>query len=237
MGQSYFIWKNADCRSKGVTLGAPAQIIRGEERVNHVTIPGRAGELTLTEGDDIYQSYIQTVSIQMRGGMRVREILDWLKGDGYITFSGEPDRRQKARVIGAVSMNRHSRNSDYWTGEVQFYCEPLKELLTPATAEITSSGSTVMNAGDVKRRPKITATASSTSMTITANGKTLTITGLTSSSQYIIDCEAGMVTNAAGTENLTANSSGSFPELMKGANTVTGSGWSKLVFERRERFL
>ena len=237
MGQSYFIWKNADCRSKGVTLAAPAQIVRGEERVSHVTIPGRAGELTLTEGDDIYQSYIQTVTIQMRGGYRVREILDWLKGPGYITFSGEPDRRQKARVIGAVSMNRHSRNSDYWTGEVQFYCEPLKELLNPATTEITSSGSTVANAGDVKSRPKITATASSTSMTITANGKTLTITGVTSGNQYIIDCEAGMVTNAAGTENLTANSSGNFPELLEGGNAITGSGWSKLVFDRRERFL
>ena len=237
MGQSYFIWKNADCRSKGVTIAAPAQIIRGEERVSHVTIPGRAGELTLTEGDDIYQSYIQTVTIQMRGGQRVREILEWLKGSGYITFSGEPDRRQKARVIGAVSLNRHSRNSDYWTGEVQFYCEPLKELMSPAVTEITSSGSGVMNAGDVKSRPKIIATASGTSMTITANGKTLTITGLTSAVQYIIDCEAGMVTNAAGTENLTANSSGNFPELAPGANEVTGSGWSKLVFDRRERFL
>ena len=237
MGQSFFIWKNADCRSMGITLPAPPQIIRGEERVSHVTIPGRAGELTLTEGDDIYQSYIQTVTIRMRGGMRVREILDWLKGDGYVTFGGEPDRRQKARVIGAVSMNRHSKNTDYWTGEVQFYCEPLKELLNPATTEITSSGSTVANAGDVKSRPKITATASSTSMTITAGGKTLEITGVTSADQYIIDCEAGMVTNAAGTENMTANSSGSFPELLPGGNTITGSGWSKLVFDRRERFL
>ena len=237
MGQSFFIWKNADCRSMGITLPAPPQIIRGEERVSHVTIPGRAGELTLTEGDNIYQSYIQTVTIQGRGAYRIREILNWLKGDGYVTFGGEPDRRQKARVIGAVSMNRHSKNTDYWTGEVQFYCEPLKELLNPATTEITSSGSAVVNAGDVKSRPKITATASGTSMTITEGGKTLTITGLTSSSQYIIDCEAGMVTNAAGTENLTANSTGEFPVLDVGSNTITGSGWSKLVFDRRERFL
>ena len=183
MGQSFFIWKGADCRSMGITLPAPPQIIRGEERVSHVTIPGRAGELTLTEGDNIYQSYIQTVTIQGRGAYRMREILNWLKGDGYVTFGGEPDRRQKARVIGAVSMNRHSKNTDYWTGEVQFYCEPLKELLSPATTEITSSGSTVLNAGDVKSKPKITATASSTSMTITKGGKTLTITGLTSSNQ------------------------------------------------------
>ena len=237
MGQSFFIWKGADCRSKGVTVAAPAQIVRGEERVSHVTIPGRAGELTMTEGENIFQSYIQTMTIQMRGGQRVREIVNWLKGSGYITFSGEPDRRQKARVIGAVSMNRHSKNTDWWTGEVQFYCEPLKELLNPATTEITSSGSAVVNAGDVKSRPKITATASGTSMTITKGGKTLTITGLTSSSKYIIDCEAGMVTNAAGTENLTANSTGDFPVLDVGSNTITGSGWSKLVFDRKERFL
>ena len=237
MGQSFFIWKNADCRSMGIWIPAPPQIVRGEERVSHVTIPGRAGELTLTEGENIFQSYIQTVTIQMRGAYRIREVMNWLKGEGYVTFGGEPDRRQKARVIGAVSMNRHSKNTDWWTGEVQFYCEPLKELLNPTTTEITSSGSAVVNAGDVKSRPKITATASSTSMTITKGGKTLTITGLTSSSQYIIDCEAGMVTNAAGTTNLTANSTGDFPVLDVGSNTITGSGWSKLAFERRERFL
>ena len=237
MGQSFFIWKNADCRSVGIWLPAPPQIIRGEERVSHVTIPGRAGELTLTEGDNIYQSYIQTVTIQMCGAYRIREVMNWLKGDGYVTFGGEPDRRQKARVIGAVSMNRHSKNTDWWTGEVQFYCEPLKELLNPAATEITSSGSTVLNAGDVKSRPKITATASGTSIVITKGGKTLTITGVTSGNQYIIDCEAGMVTNAAGTENLTANSTGDFPVLDTGSNTITGSGWSKLVFDRRERFL
>lgn len=237
MGQSFFIWKGEDCRSKGVTVAASAQIVRGEERVSHVTIPGRAGELTLTEGDDIYQSYIQTVSIQVKGGFLVREIMNWLKGSGYITFSGEPDRRQKARVIGAISLNKHSRNSDYWTGEAQFYCEPLKELIAPNVSEVTSSGSSVMNAGDVKSRPKITATASGTTMVITAGGNTLTVTGLTSSGQYIIDCEAEMITNAAGTENLTANSTGDFPVLDVGANAVTGSGWSALSIDRRERFL
>ena len=221
----------------GIWIPAPPQIVRGEERVSHVTIPGRAGELTLTEGENIFQSYIQTVTIQMRGAYRIREVMNWLKGESYVTFGGEPDRRQKARVIGAVSMNRHSKNTDWWTGEVQFYCEPLKELLNPAATEITSSGSTVVNAGDVKSRPKITATASGTSMTITKSGKTLTITGLTSAEQYIIDCEAGMVTNAAGTVNLTANSTGDFPVLDVGSNTITGSGWSTLVIDRRERFL
>ena len=51
MGQSYFIWNNQDCRGMGVILRGPAAIIRPEERVQHVTIPGMAGDLTLTEGE------------------------------------------------------------------------------------------------------------------------------------------------------------------------------------------
>ena len=234
MGQSYFIWKNADCRSMGITLAAPAQIVRGEERVSHVTIPGRPGELTMTEGDDIYQSYIQTVTIQGRGAYRMREILNWLKGSDYVTFGAEPDRKQKARIIGAVSMNRHSKNTDYWTGEVQFYCEPLKELLTSKTTSV-SDASTVINTGDVVERPSVALKATATTATIGFGGKTLTITGLTIDNVYVIDSDAEIA--MAGDVNITANTSGNFPVLNPGSNTVSCSGCTAVTIYRRERFL
>ena len=237
MAQSYFIWNGVDCRSMGVKLSGPVPIVRPEERVQHIEIPGRSGDLTQLEGDQIYNSYIQTASIMVQGGYRVRDIYKWLRGSGFVTFHGEPDRRQAARIIGAITLNKHSRNLDWWVGEVQFYCQPLKQLLTEGTVQITSSGSAVMNTGDEWARPKITATTSGTSMTITANGKTLTITGLTSGQQYIIDSEIMEVTNANRTALLTKDSVGDFPKLKPGSNTITGSGWSKLVFERRERFL
>ena len=154
MGQSYFIWKNRDCRSMGVWLQGPVAIVRPEERVQHIEIPGRSGDLTLIEGEGIYNSYIQTASILVRGGMRIREIYDWLRGSGYVTFSGEPDRRQQARVIGAITLSKHSYNLDWWEGEVQFYCQPLKELLEEAVLTITATG-TVQNLGDVESRPRI----------------------------------------------------------------------------------
>ena len=237
MAQSYFIWKGIDCRDKGVKLSGPVPIIRPEERVQHVEIPGRSGDLTELEGEQIYNSYIQTATIMVQGGYRVREIYNWLKGAGYITFHGEPDRKQMARIVGAITLNKHSRNLDWWVGEVQFYCQPLKQKLTEDTVTITSSGSAVMNAGDVISRPKITAKASGSSMTITANGKTLTITGLTSGNEYIIDSEIMEVSNAARTALITKDSLGDFPMLNPGSNTITGSGWSKLVIDRRERFL
>ena len=66
MAQSFFIWNGIDCRSRGVIMRGPAAIIRAEERVKHVEIPGRAGDLTETDGADIFNSYIQTVTISVR---------------------------------------------------------------------------------------------------------------------------------------------------------------------------
>ena len=240
MGQSYFIWKNKDCRAMGVKLSGPVPIVRPEERVEHVQIPGRSGDLTELEGAEVYNSYIQTATILVHGGYRVREIYNWLKGAGYVTFSGEPDRRQKARVIGAITLNKHSYNLDWWTGEVQFYCQPLKEKLQNETVQITASGTNVQNAGDVVSKPKITMTASSTSATISAGGKQILIMTLTSGHIYEIDaetCEVIDITTPATPVNWTNQSTGEFPVLNPGANSVTGSGWSKLVIDKRERFL
>ena len=237
MGQSYFIWNGRDSRSMGIVMKAPVPLIRPEERVQHVEIPGVSGDMTETEGPHIYNSYIHTVSISVRGGIRVREVYKWLRGSGYVTFSSEPDRRQKARVIGAITLNRVSRNLDNWAGEVQFYCQPLKELLNEQIMTITSTSSVVPNLGDVACRPRILATASGTTMTLSANAKVLEITGLTSGTSYLIDSEIMDVLTADETSILTANSEGEFPELEVGDNIIGGSGWSSLRIERRERFL
>ena len=244
MAQSYFIWNGKDCRSMGIIMRGPAAIIRAEERISHVTIPGRSGDLTETEGENIYNPYIQTVSISVRGGFRVRDVYKWLRGDGYVTFSGEPDRRQKARVIGAITLNKISRNLDNWAGEVQFYCQPLKEIIHPEAAiTVTSSGAAIRNNGDVICRPmyKITASGSSISLTATGNGtpgdNTIAVTGLASGDIIWIDSDTMEVWNEDKTELLTVNSEGNFPVLAPGKNTITGTGWSRIDIEKRERYL
>jgi phage-related protein len=65
--QSFFICNGIDCRSKGVIVRSPAPIIRPEERVQHVEIPGRSGDLTETEGENIYNSYKQYGRKRKRG--------------------------------------------------------------------------------------------------------------------------------------------------------------------------
>jgi len=240
MAQSFFIWNGIDCRSKGVIMRGPAPIVRAEERVNHVEIPGVAGDLTETEGENIFNSYIQTVSISVKGGFNVRNIYKWLRGSGYVTLSGEPDRRQAARVIGAITLNRVSRNLDLWAGEVQFYCQPLKELLHEETVTIGSSGTVIRNNGDVIAKPKIIVNAGAAGqdigMVIGGNALRINMTGMADTG-CVVDCESMTVTNYAGFADLTYLSSGDFPILNPGNNTVTFVNASSLEIERRERYL
>ena len=239
MGQSFFIFNDIDSRSRGVILRGPAPIVRPEERVKHVEIPGRSGDLTETEGTNIFNSYIQTVSMSVRGWQNVREIYKWLRGSGYVTFSGEPDRKQAARVIGAITLTRISRNMDRWAGECQFYCQPLKQLLAEEKVTISSSGTSVRNNGDVTCKPmwKVTVATGNTSITLAAGGKSITVTGLTAESYYWVDSDSMEVWNSEKTGLITVNSAGDFPVLNPGANSVTGSGWSSVEIEKRERYL
>jgi len=238
MAQSYFIWNGIDCRSKGVIMRGPAPIVRAEERVKHVELPGDAGDLTETEGDNIYNSYIQTASISVRGAQNVRSIYRWLRGAGYVTFSGEPDRKQKARVIGAITLNRVSRNMDHWAGEVQFYCQPFKELLREEKVTLTAAGS-VRNNGDVTCKPmwKVTVASGKTSISLTAGGNTIAVTSLSGGDVIWLDSKTMEVFNSDKTELLTKNSTGEWPVLLEGANTVTGSNWASVEIEKRERYV
>ena len=237
MPQSYFIWNGKDCRSMGIIMRGPAAIVRPEERVQHVEIPGRSGDLTELEGENIYNSYIQTVSFSVRGGFRVREVYKWLRGAGYVTFSGEPDRKQEARIIGAITLNKVSRNLDNWAGEVQFYCQPLKQKMQEEKQTVTAVNTAVINAGDVIARPLLKVTCNAASCTVTIGGKSITMTDLTSGTKFWLDCDAMIATNEAKTADWTAWTVGDFPQLLPGSNAVGGSGWSSIEITKRERFL
>lgn len=245
MPQSFFIWNGIDCRAMGITMRGPAAIIRAEERVKHVQLPGVSGDLTETEGADVFNSYIQTVSISVKGGYRVNDVYKWLRGSGYVTFSGEPDKRQLARVIGAITLNRISRNMDRWAGEVQFYCQPLKERMAEVAESISPSGSTIINSGDVMSRPliKVVTASNSTAFGIAVVGtgtpsiNGITAAGLTAGATYWLDSETMEMLNSDKSENLTAKTTGNFPVLGVGSNTVTYIGVSSVEITKRERFL
>ena len=227
-----FTWNGVNCRDKGIRLQSMPPVIKPEERVEHVTIPGRAGEMALTEGADIYNSYIQTIPMAVKTEAAVHEVENWLRGDGWVTFSGQPGLKQKARVIGAVTFTKHGRNSDWWDGEVQFYCDPIKHPTVDQTIVISESGTAVTNPGDLRGYPRITVTGSGI-VTIASGGATLTIPECQNG--WIIDCENEWIL-AGNTPQMNA-CSGSFPVFNPGDNAVTFTGATALTIAPNWRYL
>ena len=252
MPQSYFIWKGIDCRTKHVIMQQPAPLIMPEERVQHKEVPGVNGDVTQREQQyeiGSYNSYIQTAHIAVDGRVNVKELYKWLRGNGYVTFSTDPERRQKAQIIGALTLNKHSHNQDWYEGEVQFYCQPFKERLAEVEQTINSSDSTkvVRNDGDIWAKPliKLTTTATTVWIRFTKNTSyrtvTVDMTGLSNQDIYI-DCETMEVYDAPRTGFMTwratvGSNNRLWPLLYYGDTTVTGEGWSKAVITKRERFL
>ena len=233
MAKRYFIWNGVSSADMDIVMNNRVPIVRPEERVNHITIPGRAGELTQVEGENIFNSYIQSVEISIREKANVPAAEMWLKGDGYVTFDTQPDLQQRARVINAVTFQRHSKNADWYTGEVQFYCEPIKHPANEEDIEITESGETLENPGTLPAMPEIQMEGSG-AVSISIDGVTLIIPDLTSG--WTADCENQWIC-LNGVPQMNAWQ-GEFPQIPVGESMITFTGnITKLTITPHWRYL
>lgn len=230
----YFIWNGTRSDTKHILFNDRVPIIRPEERVEHIVIPGRPGEMTQVEGANIFNSYIQTLSITVDGKDNVPAAEAWLTGEGYVTFDTQSTLRQKARIINAVTFQRHSKNANYYTGDVQFYCEPIKRALTDTGIEVTSSGTALTNPGTLPAFPLIEITGSG-AVSISIGGKTLLIPACVSG--WKADCENQWILDSNGVPQFDAWQ-GEFPQIPAGNSTVLFTGSiTKLTITPHWRYL
>lgn len=215
----YFIWNGTDSRTKHIRVNNRVPIVRPEERVEHITIPGRAGELTQVEGEYIFNSYIQSVSLEVLGAAYVPAAEVWLTGAGEVTFDTQATLKQKARIINAVTFEKVSRNLDIWKAEVQFYCEPFKSLADEEDIEVEESGDTLTNPGTLPALPEIQIEGSGV-VSISINGVTLIIPELTSG--WTADCANKWICQN-GVPQMNAWQ-GEFPEIPVGESTILYTG-------------
>ena len=229
----YFTWKGTRSDAMHILYNERTPIIRPEERVNHITIPGRAGELTQVEGENIFNSYIQTKTITVEGKENVQAAETWLNGSGAVSFDCQPELQQQARVINAVTFQRHSKNANFYTGEVQFYCEPIKRLRAEEDITITASGTALNNPGTLPAFPEIRIEGSG-AVSVSIGGKTLIIpecvSGWTADSENQWILENGVPQMNAW--------QGKFPQIPAGESTILFTGnITKLTITPRWRYL
>lgn len=221
--EPWFIWHDIDSRTMGVWVSELPAPTRAAERTEEVTIPGRAGTLTLKEGVNVHEGYVKECKITVRADADIASLLDWLTGDGQVIFSNEPDRSYFAHLAAEVRFDRQGNTLK--TATIPFYVHPHKAQYPPETdITLTTSGS-VYNPGSVASMPLITVTfTEEAEIEIGDDAMTLTAADPGEGESYaqetvIIDCGAEIITKKG--EIWDGSSTGAFPRIAPGSNTIT----------------
>lgn len=187
----WFIWNGVDSRTKALWVTQIAPIIKPEERVKSVEIPGRAGSVTVTEGDNIYKAYVKSIIITVSEDADMVGLAEWLRGAGEVVFSNEPDRRYFARIIAQMSFDRISNSLKQAT--VQFYVQPYKgQYPSEGTFALTTP---ITNPGNIPALPLLQITGTGTIM-VTIGGASMAFTDVPGN--LTVDCDAEIITNDQG---------------------------------------
>lgn len=228
----WFIWKNQNSSANGLWIKKLPPIVRAQERVKEITIPGREGTLTMLEGEDIYEPVVKKCVVIARNQMDLQRILDWLRGTGEVTFSNEPEKKHFARIAAEASFDRIS--NDLSQATIVFTCKPFKARLRTEqdTVEITSSG-TLYNPGDVASKPIVSVTGTGSDVTVTIAGNAMTFEDLDGT--VVVDCDANIVTEDGALWDGTY--SGKFWKIPRGSVEVSQSGGTSVVIEPNWRWV
>lgn len=234
--RSWFNWNGQNSLNRGIILETAPEIVRAQERVTQVTVPGRPGDLILLEGDDVYEPYALNMTITVRGAENAQRAWYWLRGAGTLSLSCTPDLVQDARLMNAVNLVRVTRNSNLWTGDLSFWCQPLKRSMSEKMEAVTS-GAVLVNQGDVTARPRIELAGTGT-LTATINNRTITITDVTAEQGgVVIDCDAEEITALSTGDLITHQSTGDFPLLPVGRYALTYTGGTACYVKKGVRYL
>lgn len=236
MGEAYFLWKEIDSRDKGVVVDSYPPFVRPKMRVEKVTVPGRAGALTLTEGDEAYDEVQKPCKCTAAEGADLGVLLAWLTGGGTVVFGNDAAYAWDARIDEDFDLTKIMRENPDREFEIPFVCQPFKRLASPgADIELVASGGSVTNPGTVASRPIIRVEGSG-GIVVSVGTQMVELTEVDGG--IVIDSGMQDAYNLTATELLNENMSGDFPLLLPGANVITWTGTvTKVTITPRWRWI
>lgn len=152
----WFMWRGVDSRAMGVWVSELPPPTRAAERVQEISIPGRAGSLTLKEGENVHEAYQKDCRITVPYTADFPALLDWLTGEGEVIFANEPDRVYTAHIAAQVQFTRISNSLKQAT--IPFFCQPHKGQYPPETDITLNASGSLYNPGTVAAEPIVTLT-------------------------------------------------------------------------------
>lgn len=230
---NYLIFNGESTKDYGVFISGSGTFNAPARDVEKVAVPGRNGTLTIDNGryEDIEITYPAFIGKQYRE--RVDAFRNFvLKDSGHhrLEDTYSPDEFRIARWSSDF-INKPVEDLRAGEFEIKFECYPQRFLKSGEKAVEVSNNQVLRNPTNQLALPLLRAYGTGT---ITIAGTTIQITAADSYTD--IDCELQEAYKDTMASDKNANlvlTSGSFPDLKPGDNTITFSGISKLVITPR----
>lgn len=221
----WFEFAGARNTEKGVRLLSLPVRYHPAERGELVQVPGRDGYLWAPDG--AYNNVLTRVQCQTADDADMAIVSAWLRGEGKLRFSDDPNRFYRARVTKEFSQSAAINRFVNQAFTVTFDCQPFLyhvEAEDGDDAEITASPHTLTNPGTYKSAPRIKVEGTGNAV-LTIGTQIVEIEGLEDG--IIIDSELGDCFNL--TESALLNGKvtlmdDDFPTLAPGANIISWTG-------------
>lgn len=227
----WFRFKERDSREYGILIASVPQKVRPERRVEHITVPGKNGDLT--QDEKTYEPYTLSLECSTRGSEKLDEIAAWLDGAGELILSTEPEKVYQASIYNkiAVSDMIYLYNSFL----LQFRVQPFKYSVNAAGDALgLTTPTTICNRGTVYSEPIITIHGSG-DMILRINEADFPLYDVEGS----ITIDSEMMEVCKDTENQNSKfGAADFPKFQVGENTISWTGnVTKVEIEPRWRWL
>ncbi len=165
----------------GLYISKLPPISKPLQRTNIEEIDGRDGDIVTTLG---YSAYDKEMEIGLFGDYNIDEIISFFTQEGTITFSNEPDKYYKFKIINDINFEEFQR---FKTATVVFHCQPFKFSTTEGTRTFTTFPSNtvvICNNGNVYSKPTLTLTGSGT-INLSLNGVQVAVVTLANEGETI----------------------------------------------------
>ena len=228
----WFLWKGIDSRDMGIWISELPQPTKAAERTKDVNVLGKAGTLTIREGENVHEGYAKNCKITAPWNADFAALLTWLSGDGEVVFSNEPDRVYHAHLASRIEFYRQGNSLK--TATIPFFVHPHKGQYPPEVAFAATSGADIWNPGTVTALPLITVTGSGT-VAFTLNGEAaMSLTLGANGETVVIDSDAEIITS--GGSIWLGEYTTDFLKLPPGTNTLSWAGTATVTIQPRWRW-
>lgn len=223
--RQWFVYKTIDSRDMGLYISKLPDTVRPAERVEYKQVPGRAGSLAYKEGLSVFDGYERTITVYHLREKPINEVLEWLRGEGDLILSNEPDRAYIADLAGEIRFS--PVDNDWEQASIAFFVQPFKKQYPPETSISIATTATIYNPGNLPAKPLIfLPMLTGTEGTVTIGEDVYTFTHNILTGSITVDCDAEVVKGPTSLRMDDMDISNGFPVLQPGNNTVTVDGFS-----------